>query len=265
MGSLRLGIIISTYNAPEYLRRVLQGYADQRSLPDELLVADDGSTSATADVVRSFAEKVTFPVRHIWHEDDGFRLAKIRNEAIKGASADYLVFSDGDCLPHCDFVADHRLAAEQGCFVTGKRMLLSKQQSTDFTRCNSLLEGISFWRSGGLSGIHHLLHLPGLTFRNQRLKGLKGCNMGFFRQDLLAVNGFNQEFTGWGREDSEIAVRLFRYGLKRKDIPFGAALFHLWHPENSRQSLTDNDCLLEKALDAESFRCSNGIIKEPCQ
>lgn len=264
MAPLRLGIIISTYNAPAYLNRVLQGYAEQRDFPDELLVADDGSTSETAEVVQAFAKNVTFPVRHVWHEDDGFRLAKIRNEAIKAANADYLVFSDGDCIPHRDFVADHRCAAEQGCFVTGKRMLLSEQQSTGFSACDSLFEGIGFWRQGGLSGIHHLLRLPGLTFRSRRLKGLKGCNMGFFRQDLLAVNGFNQEFTGWGREDSEIAVRLFRYGLKRKDIPFGAALFHLWHPENSRQSLAGNDCLLEQALGAEGFRCCNGIIKEPC-
>lgn len=255
-----VAVIISTYNAPGYLRRVLEGYRTQSRYPDELIVADDGSTAETARVVGEFARQAPFAVRHVWHEDQGFRLAEIRNKAIAAASADYLVFSDGDCLPHPCFVEDHARIRRRGSFVTGKRMLVGKVLAEDFSWRGGA-PALADCLKGRLSGAHHLMRLPWLILPRQGVKGLRGCNMAVFRADLLAVNGFNERITGWGREDSELVARLYAYGLTRREAPFAALVFHLWHPENNRSSLAENDRLLEETLVSRQYRCPYGIVK----
>lgn len=256
-----LAVIISTYNAPGYLQRVLEGYAKQRCLPDELLVADDGSTGETAQVIAEFAAQAPFPVRHVWHEDHGFRLAEIRNRAIAAAGSDYLIFSDGDCIPHPQFVEDHRRIMQPGWFVTGKRMLVGRELSPEFCWTGALAAGKQCL-SGNLSGAHHLVRLPWLVRERQGVMGLRGCNMAMYRADALAVNGYNEQIVGWGREDSEIVARLFAFGLRRREAPFAAMVFHLWHQENSRDSLTENDRLLQESMRSGSYRCAFGISKD---
>lgn len=256
-----IAVIVSTYNSPEYLRRVLVGYCDQSRYPDEVIVADDGSTDETARVVADFAKEAPFAVRHVWHEDQGFRLAEIRNRAIDAATADYLLFTDGDCIPHPRFVEDHGRMMRNGSFVTGKRMLVGQALSKYF-RWQGEAQALSCCIKGELSGCHHLIRLPWLVLSRQGNKGLRGCNMAAFRSDLLAVNGFNERITGWGREDSELVARLFTYGLIRREAPFAAVVLHLWHPENSRTSLADNDRLLEEALISGHYRCPYGIVKD---
>lgn len=256
-----IAVIISTYNSPEYLRRVLVGYCAQSRHPDELIVADDGSKGDTARVVEAFANDAPFVVRHVWHEDDGFRLAEIRNRAIAAATADYLLFSDGDCIPHPDFVRDHRSIMRAGSFVTGKRMLVGQTLSGTF-RWQGGRAALLGCLKGEMSGCHHLVRLPWLVLPRRGTKGLRGCNMAAFRKDLLAVNGFNERITGWGREDSELVARLFAYGLTRREAPFAALVLHLWHPENSRTSLTGNDLLLEETLASGNYRCMQGIVKD---
>jgi glycosyltransferase involved in cell wall biosynthesis len=256
-----IAVIVSTYNAPEYLRRVLEGYLAQSRYPDELIVADDGSTEETARVVAEFARQAPFVVRHVWHEDLGFRLAEIRNRAIASATTDYLLFTDGDCLPHPRFVEDHGRMMRQGSFVTGKRMLVGRELSQSFSWQGGAM-ALSCCLKGQLSGCHHLIRLPWLVLSRQGSKGLRGCNMAVYRADLLAVNGFNERITGWGREDSELVARLFAYGLTRREAPFAAVVLHLWHPENSRTSLAANDRLLEESLVSGQYRCPHGIVKE---
>lgn len=255
-----IAVIISTYNSPDYLRRVLEGYRAQSRYPEELIVADDGSTDETARVVREFAATAPFKVQHVWHEDKGFRLAEIRNKAIVAATAEYIVFSDGDCIPHPCFIADHARAMRNGCFVTGKRMLLRQNLSRDFTWAG-VTKALKSCLQGELTGCHHLVRLPWLIHHKQGFKGLRGCNIAFFRADLLEVNGFNEQIVGWGREDSELVVRLLAYGLKRLELPFSAIVFHLWHPENSRGNLAENNRLLEDAFKSGVFRCPYGIAK----
>ena len=254
-------VIVSTYNSPAYLERVLQAYSHQTQFPDELLIADDGSTAETAVLVANFAHSAPFAVHHIWHEDNGFRKAEIHNKAISAAKGNYIIFTDGDCIPHPKFVRDHIAAIKSGCFVIGKRMLVNKALSHNF-RFKGILSAIIQCISGNLSGVHHLLRLPWLILSHKGLHGIRGCNMAMFRSDLLAINGFNQDTTGLAREDSELVARLFAYGLKRLDLPFAAMVFHLWHPENSRNNLGKNDQLLEETVTSGSFRCNNGIVKE---
>jgi len=257
----RVAVIVSTYNAHEYLAKVLDGYLAQSRPADELIVADDGSDHRTADVVSAFASRAKFPIRHIWQEDRGFRAAKIRNEAVKASFAEYLIFTDGDCVPDRRFVEDHIRIMKTGCFVQGKRMLVSKKASGSFTypRLGKL---VKMCLTGQVTGAHHLLRIAGVTVLNKGLRGIKSCNLALYRKDFLAVNGFNEDFVGWGREDSELAVRLLKYGLKRKDVPFSAIVFHLWHEEIEKESLSENDKLLAEAIKSYSFYCKNGIYKK---
>jgi glycosyltransferase involved in cell wall biosynthesis len=259
---LNVSLIITSYNRPEYLKKVLQGVLLQRFIPSEILVADDGSDEETKKVVDEFRGLVACPVLHVWHEDLGFRAAKIRNEAIKRAAGDYVVFLDGDCVPTPQFISDHLALAEEGHFFQGKRMLLSKESSPLFTASRIGDGGYLFrlFLTRGVSNSHHLLRVPLFpALKSRNLKGMRGCNMGFYRKDLIAVNGFNEDFVGWGREDSELAVRLYRYGLTRRTHPFRAVCFHLWHEENARDRLADNEQLLRKAMGSSDYRCKNGI------
>lgn len=256
-----IAAIVSTYNSPAYLLRALEGYGRQHRYPDELIIADDGSTEETAKVVEQFSRSAPFTVKHVWHEDQGFRLAEIRNKAILAATADYLIFSDGDCIPHPAFIGDHESALQAGSFVTGKRMLVGRELSATFSWQGSIA-GVLACLNGSISGVHHLLRFPWLVVSRSGVGGLRGCNMAMFRSDLLAINGFNEQITGWGREDSELVARLFAYGLHRRETPFSAMVFHLWHPENSRASLDENDRLLEQTITTGIYRCPCGIVKE---
>ncbi|MDP2167472.1 MAG: glycosyltransferase family 2 protein [Thermodesulfovibrionales bacterium] len=261
---MKASVIVPTYNKPTALKKALEGLCLQRRLPDEVLVADDGSTGETAALISGLGGKTPFPLVHVWHEDKGFRLAKIRNEAIKRAHGEYLIMLDGDCIANRHFVSDHLALAEKGCFVQGKRILLSpKADNFAAPDANSVLRLLRLVLSGSMSNIHRLFRIPLLPARkNSRLKGIKGCNMGFFREDLMAVNGYNESFVGWGREDSELGVRLFNYGIKRKEHPFMAVCFHLWHPSYPRETMEANERLLENAIKNKLYYCPNGIVKK---
>ncbi len=256
-----VAVIVSTYNAHEYLAKVLDGYLAQSRPPDELIVADDGSERRTAEVVSAFASKANFPIRHVWQEDRGMRVAKIRNEGFMASSAEYLIITDGDCVPHKRFIEDHIRVMRPGYFVQGKRMLVAKQASASFNH-SGFLKLIKMCLKGEVSGCHHLLRIPGLTVRNKGIRGIKTCNFALYRKDFLAVNGLNEDFVGWRRSDSELAVRLLKYGLKRKDVPFSAMVFHLWHEPGTNEFLSRNEMLLADAIKSSSFYCKNGIYKE---
>lgn len=234
-------------------------------MPDEVVVADDGSGPDTAEIVRAYASRADFPMHHVWHHDKGFRAAKIRNEAIKKSSSEYIVLLDGDCIPHKRFVEDHISIAERGFFVQGKRVILGTKASETITasEVNSLPRMTAYFIQGEVGNAHHIFRMPFFpACKNTKLSGIKSCNMGFFREDLLAVDGFNEAFVGWGREDSELAVRLFKYGLKRKDHPFMAICFHLWHKENARDSLLANDMILETAIKSDGYTWKQEIVKK---
>jgi glycosyltransferase involved in cell wall biosynthesis len=262
---LSVSLIITTYNKPEYLKKVIAGVLLQRVLPHEIIIADDGSDEKTKKVVEEFRSAAACPVLHVWHEDLGFRAAKIRNEAVKRANGDYIIFLDGDCVPGRHFLSDHVSLAEEGFFYQGKRLLLTEAGSRCFDASRAGDTGFLFqlFVKGRLSHVHHLLRAPLFpAFSNRSLRGVRSCNIGIYRKDLIAVNGFNQDFVGWGREDSELVARLYKYGLRRKTHPFMAVCFHLWHEENARDRLAQNDKLLREALESSDYRCRNGIEEE---
>lgn len=262
---MKISVIISTYNRPHYLGRVIEGYLNQTCRDFEIVVADDGSTEETASVVKEMAGRSEIPVLHVWHQDKGFQLAKIRNRAVAESSGDYIVFTDDDCVPDSRFVFDHLRYAEDGYFLQGHRVLIGKSASEDFDFRSAVpLNLIVLLMQGGIKNFFNSVRLPWPRIKKgNSYKGIRGCNMSVFRRDFLAVNGFNEDFKGCGKEDSELVARLYRFGIKRKDIKFRASCFHLYHEFFDRDRLDRNIELLQQSINSDGYYCKNGVDQYP--
>lgn len=263
-----ISVIVATYNRPDALDAVLRGLSRQTDRDFEIVIADDGSGPETAQTVKRWAAVTNVPLTHVWHEDRGFRLAEIRNRAILRGRGVYCIFLDGDCIPRPDFVAAHRRLAEPGWFVAGNRVLLSRVLTERVLAENlepenwGLAEILRQRLSGGINRIAALLTFPLGALRRinaTRWQGARGGNLAIFRSDLDRVDGFDAAFSGWGREDSDIIVRLVRGGIRRKDGRFATGVLHLWHPENDRSSLEDNQSRLDEAIAATRIRAHCGL------
>lgn len=261
--TVKITLIITTYNWKEALSLCLESVSRQSFPPVEVIVADDGSSSDTGEFVRNFAEQASFPVFHCWQKDRGFRLARIRNKAISQARGDYIILIDGDIVLGKRFLEDHASFAKAGFFSQGRRVLLS-DDLTEQAIAKGRLPDLLFVRKG--VGNRKNLFYSSLmarlfAFGNRRLAGIKGCNVAFWRKDCLRVNGFNEEFTGWGREDSEFAMRLLNMGIRRRNIRFNAIACHLYHSVNDRKNLSVNDQILQKTIEEGLKWCEHGIDK----
>nr|WP_295921668.1 glycosyltransferase family 2 protein [uncultured Dyadobacter sp.] len=255
-------LIISTYNWPEALRLCLLSVLRQSALPDEVIVADDGSTRETADVIEAMRPLLPRTLIHVWQEDRHFRVSKIRNKAIAASSCDYIIQVDGDLILHEDFIKDHLAVRKRGAFVAGSRVLMSRRLSEKLL--HSQCPGISLFQSG-FRNILNRFRISWLSrymanrYKTQDIYALRGCNMAFWRDDLLLVNGYNEMFTAWGREDTEIAVRLINAGVKKRAIKFGGVAFHLAHPFVDRSGCQENKFHLAEAIRTRAVRCSLGV------
>ncbi|MFM2240320.1 MAG: hypothetical protein RJA69_1694, partial [Pseudomonadota bacterium] len=246
---MKASVIVTTYNRPDALEAVLRGLAAQEDQDFEVVVADDGSTADTAQLIQTLANDYPVPLRHVWQEDQGFRAGAARNRACAQANGDYWIFLDGDCVPLPDFIGEHKRVAQAGCFVAGNRVLLNDtfthhaltQQLPLHTRhrgqwlVDRLVGRINRWLP--------LLHLADGAWRLRspaRWQGARTCNLAVWREDFVAVNGFDESYAGWGHEDADLAVRLIRQGVRRKDGRFATAVLHLWHRENDRSQLEEN-------------------------
>lgn len=260
---MKASVVITTYNNPDYLRRVLEGYLKQSRLPDEILVADDGSTKDTFQTIKEIKSGSPVNIIHIWHEDKGFRAASIRNKAIAASTGEYIILSDGDTIPSPHLVEDHLRYAEAGNFIQGHRVLLAPEASKVFRFTDINLPSIArLLIARQLSNISNALRLPVPIIRiSKRRSGIRSCNMSFFKENIYHVNGFNEDFVGWGREDSELVERFYKYGLKRKDLRFRACCYHLYHKEFGREKVEENTKLLERTATQSAYYCTNGISK----
>ena len=252
-----ISLIVTTYERPDALAAVLRSVTRQTRSPDEVLVGDDGSGPETAKVIRRFADKLA--IGHEWREHDGFRLARMRNCCLARARGEYVVMVDGDLLLHPDFLADHEEAARPGYFVQGKRVLLDEAA----TRMG--LEAEVYWPSfwdKGLDRRRHVLRLPRLSrlFRNAgHLRGIRGCNFAFWLADARRVNGYNEDFVGWGREDDEFALRLWNSGVRRLNLRFAGLGCHLHHPPRNLEKIAANDRLVEETRVRKARWCEKGL------
>jgi glycosyltransferase involved in cell wall biosynthesis len=264
-----LAVVVTTYNRPNALTAVLEAYLAQRDTNFELIVADDGSTDETRRAVRSFRARADFPVEHVWHEDRGFRAGAIRNRAIARTAAQYVVFTDGDCIPMPGFVATHRRRAERGSFVSGSRLLFTQEATR---RVLDEAWGVHAWpwgrwiaarARGEVNRLWPLVALPAAFATSNRFahrwEKARTCNLGVWRNDLLAINGFDETFEGWGLEDSDLALRLIHHGVRHRRVTCGLGVAHLWHPENPRGNLDRNRRLLEELHESRRTRARRGI------
>ena len=260
--SIACSLVITTYNSPEVLDLVLRSALVQSEPPCEIIVADDGSTNDTAMLIEAHRAAATIPVIHVWQEDLGFRAATSRNKAIASAKGNYVVIVDGDMLLNHNFIKDHKRMALKGSFIQGSRVLLSQEYTASRIATKNI--SVSLFEKG-LKNRKNALRFPLLSrllaFNSSSIAGIRSCNMSFFRNDCIRVNGFNEDFVGWGREDSEFAVRLVNSGILRRNVRFSALACHLGHRENPRQSLADNDRILEQAILGKLTTCRNGIDK----
>ncbi len=258
--SASISLLIATYNWPQALAAVLRSVRAQRTLPFEVLVADDGSRSDTRELIAREAATFPVPLVHVWHEDTGFRLAAIRNRAIARARGDYVIQIDGDIVLHPKFVAAHATFASRGRWVQGSRCLL------DEALTQRVLNGDPLRLSPLLPGIGHrqnALYLPWLSRLvrgpSDGMRRIRGAHMAFWREDLLHVNGYDEEIEGWGREDSELATRLLNAGLVRRNLKFAAVCYHLWHRQANVDSVERNHDILLRTLRERRTRCGRGI------
>jgi glycosyltransferase involved in cell wall biosynthesis len=263
-----ISIVVATYNRPDALDACLRSLSVQTDDNYEIIVADDGSDTATAAVINDWSRRLRVPLQHAWHPDRGFRLAEIRNRAIRISAGNYCIFLDGDCIARQDFVAAHRRLMEPGWFVTGNRVLLSAGLTRRILEEGLQAEVWNFgqWAlkrfTGGVNRLAPLipLSLPSLRKRSAlRWRGARGSNMAFWRADLIAVDGFDSAYTGWGREDSDIFIRMIRAGIGRKDGRFATAVLHLWHEEADRARLSVNDRQLDELLGSDRTRAREGL------
>lgn len=265
---MKTAVIVTTYNRPDALAAVLAGYGAQRDAKFELIVANDGSTEDTRRVVAAFKSQARFPVAHVWHEDRGFRAAAIRNRALAATRAEYIVFSDGDCVPAPRFVAQHQRFAERGWFVAGNRILLSEPFTRRVLAAALPIHEwhaaawLAAWLKRDINRWLPLVTLPDGGFRKaapQRWEGVKTCNLAAWRDDLLRVNGLDETYEGWGLEDSDLVIRLLHAGVKHKSSRFSAPLFHLWHAEYDRSQLTENQRRLDAILHSDRVVAQTGV------
>jgi glycosyltransferase involved in cell wall biosynthesis len=264
MGKIKTTLIISTYNWPEALMCCLKSVAHQVTLPDEVIIADDGSTEETARLIEKVKDMLSVPVLHVWQPDEGFQLSRIRNKAIAKATKEYIIQIDGDIILHPKFIDDHLAIAKAGSFVTGSRRILGPETSKKVLN-NQLIDFKLFIRNS--KNFFNGLRIPFMRdFMATRYKTwgkyrfyVKGCNMAFWREDLVKVNGYNEAFTGWGREDSELAIRLVNNDIKKRFIKMGGICFHLYHKEASRELEVKNIRMMENAIELKITRAEIGL------
>ena len=263
---INISVIITTYNQPQLLRLVLLALEKQTDLAFEVIIADDGSTQATADLIKCFQQKNILSIRHVWQVDDGFQAAKIRNKAIQAASGNYIIFLDGDCIPRPHFIEKHRILAAPGYFVGGNRSLLSSAFTAEIVTQSSSIESLNLFNYvllGCKRKINRwftlfLLPLGFLRYIHpSRWRGIKTCNLAVWKNDLLSVNGFDESYVGWGYEDSDLVLRLLRAAVKHKSGRFATTVLHLWHPENHRDLERLNFERFQKMKNCRTIKYAN--------
>ncbi|RZJ36244.1 MAG: glycosyltransferase [Flavobacterium sp.] len=273
---MKISVIVSTYNAEEWLEKVLVGYSLQTYSDFELIVADDGSRPATKQLIESFAANYPVPIRHLWHEDLGYRRQEILNVAIVEAAHEYILMTDGDCIPRRDFVEVHAHQAEKGKFLSGGYCKLSMKISKAIThddiesqRCFDLkwlrrIDKVGFSQTlklasdGVLGTVLDLVTPTTPSFNN--------CNSSAFKNDLIAINGYDERMK-YGGSDREIGERLENYGIRGKQIRHKAICLHLDHSRGykTKDSLAANIAIRKDVKASKIVWTPYGIKKEISQ
>ncbi len=270
---MRVSVIISTYNQPAWLEKVLWGYSAQTHRDFEVLIADDGSGLETRAAVERMRRETGLTIRHVWHEDLGFRKCAILNRAICEATGNYLIFTDGDCIPRRDFVAIHAAFAQPGYLLSGGAVRLSLKLSQQITR-DDILSGraldVRWLRAQGIPRSRKLWKLAAGTRwgavcarLNPTRPTWNGGNASTWKSALVAVNGFNENMQ-YGGEDRELGERLVNFGVRAKCLRYRAVCVHL---EHSRRYVSEDGVRRNLEIRKEIRRSGatwtpHGILKD---
>lgn len=269
---MKISIIISTYNSEEWLRKVLLGYSIQTEKDFEIIIADDGSNEKTKFVIDSFKAHFKYPIQHVWQEDKGFRKCRILNKAIISSKSDYLLFTDGDCIPRKDFIEKHLKYKEKGYFLSGGYFKLPMDISRaidDENIINQECFKTNWLRKNGFKLnfkstklVQNALFAAFMNWITPTKRSWNGHNSSGFKSDILAVNGFN-ELLDYGGEDREMGERMFNNGILSKQIRYSAICVHLDHARgySSPEIWKKNNSIRRFNRKNKIVKIENGINK----
>lgn len=257
---IRATLILSTYNSPQVLALCLESIRRQKRLPDEVIVGDDGSTDETRQLIESFQQDFPVPLIHVWQKDEGFQLAKIRNKCIAQAKHEYIIQIDGDIILHPMFVSDHLEFAKPNHFLKGTRLSIGERLTAQFRESGRYFIPTVF--SCGISrrpnAVRCMTAARYLAPRRKKSVSL-GANMSYWRDDAIAINGYDEAFIGWGGEDYDFALRLLNAGKQRLSLKFAALCYHLWHREADMSNVEENTERYRRQHKEQMVKCTKGI------
>lgn len=269
---MKVSVILSTYNSPLWLEKVLWGYEQQTYGNFELIIADDGSGEETRTLINRFKNSSKLEIVHVWHEDRGFQKSEILNKAVRAATTEYLIFSDGDCIPRNDFVATHVKNARQGHFLSGGYFMLPMDTSKCISR-EDIASGQAFnaqWlKQHGVESTYKTLKLTSkgwlehlLNFITPTRPTWNGHNSSGWKKDIVAVNGFNEQMQ-YGGQDRELGERLVNKGVTGIQIRYSAICLHLDHKRSYKtdESIKKNQHIRKQTRDEKRTWTEYGIVK----
>jgi glycosyltransferase involved in cell wall biosynthesis len=260
MNQIKCSLVTPTYNWPNALELLLLSIKNQTVLPDEVIIADDGSKEETKKLIATFQKDFPVPLHHIWHPDNGNQKPKIMNKAIASAKFEYIIEIDGDIIMQKNFVKDHLNNAKKGLYLFGSRVNI-KQSIVKQLFENKILTFDFF--SKGIKNRTRTIRLPFfMKFEKNhatRSKKLRGCNMSFWKSDFIKINGFNESLVGWGIDDSEMIQRLHNIDIKGKRLKQCAIAYHIYHPEQSKKDYSINDAIEKETTEKKLTFIEKGI------
>jgi glycosyltransferase involved in cell wall biosynthesis len=269
---MKISVIISTYNSPAWLEKVLWGYECQTYKNFEIVIADDGSSDPTRQLIERFQRESVLKLIHVWHEDRGFQKSEILNKATLAATADYLVYSDGDCIPRRDFLEVHAREARPGYFLSGGYFMLPMETSKMISK-EDIVSGNAFdvkWLyEHGLPKTYKTLKLSSSGFQEKFLNFItttkptwNGHNASGWKADIVAVNGYNEEMQ-YGGQDRELGERLVNKGIRGKQIRYSAVCIHLDHKRGYKtpESIAKNRMIRKETRGKRKVWTNQGIVK----
>lgn len=268
-----ISVIISTYNSPEWLKKVLWGYNTQTYRNFEMVIADDGSKQETLDLIENMRKEVFYPIIHVWHEDNGFQKSQILNKSILACTTDYILMSDGDCIPRPDFIEQHIKFREEGYFLSGGYHKLPMDLSQIITK-EDIYSGRCFdtqwlkrygmrtsFKNNKVDATGILSNI--LNFITPTTPSWNGHNASGWKEDIIAVNGFDERMQ-YGGQDRELGERLVNYGVKPKQIRYSTVCLHLDHPRGyaTPESINKNRNIRKTTKTEKRKWTDFGIVKE---
>jgi len=265
-------VIFSTYNSTAWLEKVLWGFSVQTVGDFEIVIADDGSKSETRELIEKIRMEINIPIQHVWQEDDGFQKSKILNKAIVASSSDYLIFTDGDCIPRRDFVEVHLSKRRAGCFLSGGYFMLPMSTSVAISKEDIVSQrcfNVKWLRENGLAATYKTLKLTATGWKERLLNTItttkptwNGHNSSGWKKDIVAANGFDERMQ-YGGQDRELGERLVNKGIRGLQIRYSAVVLHLDHKRGYRtaESIAKNKQIRKETRATGKAKTEYGIIK----